>query len=208
MPPSRGRSKGAPRMTAERRQEQILDSTRALTIREGYGGATMQSIAREAGVTRPVVYEFYRDRTELLKDLLAREARKVMELADSVFPAAQAGEELNETMDVTFTAFLQIAATAPETWRLVLLPPSGAPAEIREMVASIRAAVLAQIRINVLQLPAGASPDFDAELLAFALLAGSEAGARLMLSDPQRFSLGRLSEAVGWISDQITFGWP
>lgn len=194
-------------MSAQRRQEQILDSTRALTIREGYASTTMQSIAREAGVTRPVVYEFYRDRTELLKDLLAREAQKVLALAGSVFPAAQAGEELSTTMAVTFTAFLRIAAMAPETWRLILLSPAGAPPEIREMISSVRAAVLGQIRANVLALPAGAAPDFDAELLAFALLTGSEAGARLMLADPERFSLDRLSEAMGWIRDQLTFAW-
>lgn len=205
--PAQSRGKKASRMAPERRQEQILDSTRALMLREGYGSATMQSIAREAGVTRPVVYEFYRDRTELLQDLLAREGQKALELAQSVFPSAQAGESLNETMAWTLTAFLKMVALAPETWRLVLMSPAGAPQEIREIVSSARAAVLAQMRTNVMQLPGSQSPDFDAELLASALLAGCEVGARLFLSDPQTFSQERLSAAVEWIADEIRFEW-
>ncbi|SKG70056.1 transcriptional regulator [Mycobacteroides abscessus subsp. bolletii] len=207
MPPSPRRPRAASRMAPELRQEQILDSTRALMFREGYAGTTMQSIAREAGVTRPVVYEFYRDRTELLQDLLARETAKALAVAQSVFPVAQSGEALNETMAWTMAAFLEIVSRAPETWKLVLLPPDGAPPEIIATITAGRAAIQMQIQTNILQLPESSSPGFDAELLATTLVAGCEVAARLMLTEPQQFSSERLTDAIGWIGEHIRFEW-
>lgn len=207
MPPSPRRSKAAPRMAPAQRQEQILDSTRRLMFREGYAGVTMQSIAREAGVTRPVVYEFYRDRTQLLQDLLSREAQKALALAQSVVPVAQSGEALNDTMSWTMASFLEIVALAPETWQLVLLPPDGAPPEIIDSIAAARAAIQAQMQFNIMQLPDATPPGFDAELLAATLLAGCEAAARLMLTEAQDFPTHRLTAAVDWISRHIRFEW-
>ncbi|NKZ10839.1 TetR/AcrR family transcriptional regulator [Mycolicibacterium septicum DSM 44393] len=207
MPSSPRRRKAARRLTPEARQEQILDTTMALAVRDGYGATTMQSVAREAGVTRPVVYEFYRDRTELLQDLLAREIQKAFALSQNVFAAVQRGETLNETMSWTLTEFLNIVAQAPESWRLVLLPPAGAPPEVQATITSARAAILAQIQRNLEQLPGATSAEVDIELLAFTLLAGCEVGARRYLADPELYSIERLSASMTWIREHIRFEW-
>ena len=47
----------APRLPPEERREQLLDAAMGLIIDEGYGGVSMEGIARRAGVTKPVVLQ-------------------------------------------------------------------------------------------------------------------------------------------------------
>jgi len=50
----------------------ILDAALEVFSANGYAGTTMQSVADAAGVTKPVVYDCFANRDELLLALLAR----------------------------------------------------------------------------------------------------------------------------------------
>lgn len=50
-----------------------------------------------------------------------------------------------DLMLVSLRAYLNVVRTHPMTWRLVLMPPDGAPETLRELIADGRAAVLARI---------------------------------------------------------------
>ncbi|MGW4241898.1 TetR/AcrR family transcriptional regulator [Nocardia sp. NPDC004722] len=195
-------------MAPEQRQQQILDSTLRLVLRDGYGAATMQAIAREAGVTRPVVYEFYPDRDELLLDLISREAEKALSVAVGLMPGVLSGQNLEPLIEQSLTSFLTVVSESPDTWRLIFMPPAGAPETLRSFLETSRTAVLEQIRTNFSLLPPPlGGGDGDAELLALIALAGSEAAARAMLADPDRFPAQRFSAAVAWLMDQIEIEW-
>lgn len=58
------------RASAEARRERILESARKLFGRYGYGAASIEQIAREAGVAVPTVYAAYRSKRALLFALL------------------------------------------------------------------------------------------------------------------------------------------
>ena len=60
-------------MTAEQRREQILDVTRAIVDERGFHAVTIDGVAREAGITRPVVYGHFDDLPGLLHALIERE---------------------------------------------------------------------------------------------------------------------------------------
>jgi AcrR family transcriptional regulator len=53
----------------------LLDAALSVIAEEGYGGVTIEAIARKAGVTRPVVYNLFHDLAELLGALLAPATR-------------------------------------------------------------------------------------------------------------------------------------
>lgn len=197
-------TRSAVRMPPEQRKQQILDSAQALVIRSGYANATMQAVAREAGVTRPVVYEFYRDRAELLRDLLDRETEKVLALLLTAMPVPDGGEDLGTVVRSTMNRFLRLVVSEPQTWRFLLLLPSGAPDEVRQGVEATRAAVVASLQAHLESLtePPGYT-ESDAELSALALLAGSESAARLVLKDPEKFPPERISSVVSWFIDQF-----
>jgi AcrR family transcriptional regulator len=53
----RGATAGAatPRLTAEARREQILDATKAIAAVRGFHAVSIEAVARQAGITRPIV---------------------------------------------------------------------------------------------------------------------------------------------------------
>ncbi|MBH0775518.1 TetR/AcrR family transcriptional regulator [Nocardia bovistercoris] len=194
-------------MSPERRQQQILDSAQRLVLRQGYGAATMQAIAREAGVTRPVVYEFYADREELLEDLVGRESEKALGVALGVVPALLAGEHPESLLEQSLTSFLHIVADSPDAWRLILLPPAGAPEAVRNAMELARTVVREQIRSNLSLLPPIEGGGVDLELLSAIALSASEGAARAMLTDPDEFSAERFTAVVEWLTRYIEVAW-
>lgn len=61
------------RLTPEKRKKQLLDTASAMIVSEGLQSFTMEALAREAGVTPPLVYNYFANRPELLHALLAQE---------------------------------------------------------------------------------------------------------------------------------------
>jgi AcrR family transcriptional regulator len=65
-------------MTADERREQILDVTKAVVGTDGFHAVTMERVAREAGITRPIVYGHFTDLPGLLNALVERESRRAL----------------------------------------------------------------------------------------------------------------------------------
>jgi hypothetical protein len=85
------------------------------------------------------------------------------------------------------------------TWRLVLMPPEGAPEVLRERIARGRDAVVAVLAEFVR--PGLASP--DPPLTARMLSALSDEAARLMLTDPGEYPIERLMAHAEWLLGQL-----
>jgi AcrR family transcriptional regulator len=176
-------------MSAGARREHLLDAAKELVAEQGFHHVSIEAVARGAGVTRPIVYRHFDDLAALLDALVERETlRALLQLGD-VLPS-----------DVTdliaaFDGYLSAVRSDPVTWRLVLVPPEGAPSLLRERIAAGRAAVLEQLAAAVG--PRAASP--DPELTAHALSAVADAGARLMLDDPERYPPERLLAHARWL---------
>jgi AcrR family transcriptional regulator len=69
-PPAPVRAK---RMSPEARREQILDSAVAYIVERGLSTFTLENVAVQAGVSKPLVYKYFAKREDLLKALLERE---------------------------------------------------------------------------------------------------------------------------------------
>lgn len=79
----------ARRMSPETRREQILDSAVTYIIERGLSTFTLENVAVQAGVSKPLVYKYFAKREDLLKALLEREyqylgAHRLDELPDEV----------------------------------------------------------------------------------------------------------------------------
>lgn len=60
------------RLPAARRREQLLDTAARLFAALGYAGATTSQIAREAGVTEPIIYRHFASKRDLFIALIER----------------------------------------------------------------------------------------------------------------------------------------
>lgn len=61
------------RLPPDVRKNQILDHAASLIRQFGVSAVNMDRLARDAGVSKPLVYNYFPNRTELLKSLLRRE---------------------------------------------------------------------------------------------------------------------------------------
>lgn len=121
-------------MRAEDRREQILDVTHAVVTAEGFYAATPNRISEEAGVTRAVLYQQFGDMGGLFVALVDREAERASSQFEEVIAGVDDFAREGSVTDV-FLQLLKAMDRAPDTWRLFLLPPEGAPPALNERLA-------------------------------------------------------------------------
>ena len=195
---SAGKRPYAPRLPAEQRREQLLEAAQWIALERGFHAVSIDGVAKACQVTRPVVYGAFADRTALLTALLDRgEARAMAGLAD-VFPAVPGPEDDVDPDDLLvagITAYLTAVTRDPDTWRLILVTPEGAPAELSERVNAQRRVLLRALR-GLLDwgLTRRGGPALDADLFARAVFTLAEGAARLLLEHPERWRVEQFTE--------------
>ncbi len=193
-----------PRMSGLERQEQLLDVTAGIIGRDGFQGVSILSVARAAGVSRPIVYEHFGDLTGLFQAVVAREmSRARAQVEESTLAGLDEGDPL-ELMLNSLRTYLTAVSRHPDTWRLVLMPPEGAPAILRQGIVRGRGAVLEKLirAVRPGLTPGNVTP--DPELTARTLSAIADEYARLVLTDPERFTIDRLLSQARWFMSQVS----
>jgi AcrR family transcriptional regulator len=191
------------RLSAEARREQLLDATKAIVAREGFHAVSIEAVAREAGITRPIVYGHFQDLPGLLDALVDREGRRALAQLATVLPENLGSGDPREQLLAALTGYLEAVKADPGTWRLVLMPPEGAPHVLRHQVAKGREAVLA-VLAQAVQPGLGVGRESpDPELTARMLSATADEAARLLLTDPQAYPVPRLVAHARWVLSQL-----
>lgn len=197
----KARRRYAPRMPPAQRREQLIDAALEVILENGYGGVSIEAVARTAGVTRPVVYDHFPDLPRLVQALVEREERYSLEQLEEVVPQVWVDPDDRQPVEVLASSvrrFLDAVMDRPATWRLILLPLEGTPAIVREHVEVNRARMLKRIEalvqqsIDLGQLPNG----LDVELAARAIRDLGEEAGRTVLTDPTRFTPDRYERFV------------
>jgi AcrR family transcriptional regulator len=193
------------RMSAEQRREQLLDVTKELVGEQGFHELSVDAIARRAGISRPVVYSHFGDLGTLLQAMLEREGASALGQLAGVLPGSEENREPSAALEAALRGYLEAVRADPVTWRLVLMPPEGAPQLLRERIRDGRDAVIEVLSAFVERNTAGeASP--DPELTARFLSAISDEAARLLLTDPRRYSIDRLTAQGAWLLGRLEDG--
>jgi AcrR family transcriptional regulator len=194
-------------MPPAQRREQLIDAALNVILEQGYGGVSIEAIARTAGVTRPVVYDHFPNLGRLLYALIEREERYALEQLERVVPDDPGELDPAEMLIGGVRRFLEAVADRPATWRIILLPLDGTPDIVRDHVERNRA--LTQERIEHLVRLAAKRPelpnDLDFELLARAIRCLGEEAGRTLLTDPERYSPERYAD---FVTSLMKLVWP
>ncbi len=184
-----------PRMPPELRREQLLDITGDLVLVEGFGAVSIDRVAREAKIARTVVYSQFDNIDGLFAALLERTERQALEQVRAVVPDLPIRRDPDEVLVDAILAFATVVVSHPRTWGLALLPVEGAPPALRDRIAAVRAAITTMLQpIVAWGIEARGGPEgIDVELLTMTLVTLGEDGARLTLTDPERFPPARLA---------------
>jgi AcrR family transcriptional regulator len=196
-----GRRGRAAHLGPERRRPLVLDAAFELLLEHGYEGTSMDAIAAAAGVTKPVVYACFPSKEELFKALMQREEARVLTEVQEALPAASDLDDVERTLIDGLTAFLRAVAASPRAYRVVFLGEGGVNAAVagrirrgREMQVE---AVADLARRWLEERKHGAELEAIAGLLGEVVVSLAEAGARTLLSDPERWSPEQLGEMLG-----------
>jgi AcrR family transcriptional regulator len=193
-----------PRLSAAERREQLLDVAKELVGEQGFHGVSIEGIARRAGITRPVVYAHFDDLDALLEAMLQREALRALTQLGTILPGElPAGEDRSAALLSSLRSYLEAIRSDPVTWRLVLMPPEGAPQVLRDQIERGREAIIDALAMTVGPGLSPERPSPDPALTARLLSALSDEAARLLLTDPETYPLERLMAHAEWLLRQL-----
>jgi len=208
--PPRKRRPYAARVPVDVRREQLLDAALTVIVRHGYDAVSIDAIAREAGVTRPVVYGVFDGLGPLLGALLDRQQQRALTQLATALPrspdaALALGGDLPGLVVDAARRLIEQVRSDPLTWQPILLAPHNVPEPVRARIAADREDVIASLS-GLIELGLGfrgqafpGQSGLDAEVLAHALLAVLEHFGRILLTEPERFDTDRLVDAVSGV---------
>ncbi|MGH2914946.1 MAG: TetR/AcrR family transcriptional regulator [Solirubrobacteraceae bacterium] len=198
MPPVSQSAGTRRRLTFEARREQLLDVATRLVAEHSFHVATVEAVARAAGVSRAIIYQHFGDLHGLMQAVMDRElARAHAQVSETTLTDLREGDPMRLMLE-SLRAFLTAVHDHPVTWRLVLMPPEGAPEVLRQRIELGRASVRARMTAAVGPLLQSESEGADAELTADVLSAISDEYARLLIGDPSRYPPERLIAHAQW----------
>ncbi len=105
------------RVPREVRERQLIELAEELFAQRGYRGASMEELARRAGVTKPVVYELFGNKDGLFRACVERSAER---LAEQVASAVRAQSEPEARLRAGGLAFLRFASDNRMAWELMM----------------------------------------------------------------------------------------
>lgn len=191
-------------MPPAQRREQLLDAALAVIERDGYDGISIDAIAREADVTRPVVYGVFNGLSELLYALLDRQEERALNQLFGALPTDLGVGDPDAYLVAAVRHLIEIVREDPHTWRPILLSGEGTPVVVRERIARDRDLVRKRIEWLLeagLRLRGG--PAIDTEMASHALIAIAEYFGRMLIEQPDQFEADRLVGGIERVLAQL-----
>ena len=93
-------------MTGQERRQQLLDIGRRLFAERGFEGTSIEEIAAQAGVSKPVVYEHFGGKEGLYAVVVDREVERLMTLTTMLFEGDQSRPKF-EVAAVTLLRYIE-----------------------------------------------------------------------------------------------------
>jgi len=104
------------RLSAPERRAQLIEAALAVFSNEGYQATTMDAVAAEAGVTKPVLYQHFPSKRSLFLVLLADVGHQLNQM---VSEAVAEADSPREQVEQGFHAFFRFISDHPERFRLL-----------------------------------------------------------------------------------------
>ncbi|MEV0297381.1 TetR/AcrR family transcriptional regulator [Nocardia sp. NPDC050710] len=196
------RRRYAKRLQPADRRQQLLDTALQIVVESGFADVSIAAVAERGGVTRPVVYDSFGSRDEVLHDLIERETTRMREAVvravSETDPETPVGADLvpSEALSAGLARFLDEVRAMPDTWRLVYYPIDGVPPILRERVEKAREELSAPLcrAFADWQVDRGgtAGDPVDLDVLVHITQGVIQTAARLILDEPDRFDNTRI----------------
>jgi len=162
-------------MRGPERRAQLLAVARRLFGRSGFHGVSMDEVAREAGVTKPILYDHFDSKEELYVALLDADAQ---ELERQVRAALAAHSGNRERIRQSFQAYFDFVDEHAAGFKLFVQETMGADDVFRSKVQEVRDHIRGEVSDLIVRESRGAVGREDSDTVALALVGMVETVAR------------------------------
>jgi AcrR family transcriptional regulator len=180
----------AARLPAAQRRRQLLDVAAAAFGTNGFHKTSMSALAAAAGVTKPVLYQHFRSKSELYLEVVRDIGGR---LRDELGKAVADAPSAHSQVEAGFRAYFQFFANEPFAFEVLF----GDGSRRDEVFAREAHAVEESIAENIAQLMAiDDLPDTDKRVLAFGIVGLAEGASRYWMSHSLELSPNHLAARV------------
>ncbi|MCX5408754.1 TetR/AcrR family transcriptional regulator [Streptomyces sp. NBC_00335] len=122
----------------ERRRRELLEAADRVVLRDG-PKASMNAIAAEAGITKPILYRHFGDKAGLYQALAVRHTDALL---DSLRAALDAPAERRSRVEATLDTYLAAIEARPQVYRFLMHPAEDSQAPERGFDVGLHSAPL------------------------------------------------------------------
>ncbi|MCA2209645.1 MULTISPECIES: TetR/AcrR family transcriptional regulator [Nocardia] len=183
---------GTKRLPRAVREQQMLDAAVEVFARKGFHDTSMDAIAAEAKISKPMLYLYYGSKDELFRACIQREGLRLIE---AVAPAGNPKLKPHEQVRTALEGFLDFVDRNRQSWQVLYRQAIGQQAFAAE-IENARERVI-ELTAKLLESSARhAEPGTNFEVVAAAVIGAGEAIA-------DRVAGGRIevAEAVDLLDD-------
>ena len=155
------------RLAPEQRRALIVEAAGRLFGEHGYDGTRLDDVARAAGVTKPVLYRHFADKTALYLALLERHRADLGSFAGAIPPDGPLEARLRAVLEV----WLDYVRSHDYAWRMLFRDTGGGP-EVRAIRVEVHAQARAVLAGLIRHLAPAPVPERELEPLAELLSMG------------------------------------
>jgi AcrR family transcriptional regulator len=106
------------RTAAQRRRKELLEAADRVVLRDG-PAASMNAIAAEAGITKPILYRHFGDKSGLYRALAERHTNALLA---TLRAALDRPNDRRDRVEATLNAYLSAIEAAPQVYRFLMHP--------------------------------------------------------------------------------------
>jgi AcrR family transcriptional regulator len=191
------------RLTAEERRSAILDAALTAFSQKGYHATSLDDIAREAGVSKALIYEHFASKQELHGDLIARNARELTQRVAGALSSVEV-ESTAARLATGLEAFFAFVEERRDAWRMLFR--DAADPESSAVLDRMVEQVTAEVTVLISQDPGAreltrVGHDRTLRLLAEMLVGGAQSMANWWTDHPEapRSHLVEIAMDFAWL---------
>ncbi|WAU81234.1 TetR family transcriptional regulator [Streptomyces sp. Qhu-G9] len=124
--------------SADRRRRELLEAADRVVLRDG-PGASMNAIAAEAGITKPILYRHFGDKGGLYAALAKRHTDALL---GALRAALDAPAERRQRVEATLDTYLAAIEARPQVYRFLMHPSEGGPQSDQGFAVGLSAPLL------------------------------------------------------------------
>ena len=165
---------------AERREQLLLVAKRTFAER-GFQAATMDDIAREAGFTKPILYQYFESKTDLYREIVNTTATQLLVNLER---AVANVESPRAKIEIAFRVYFDMVVSETDAFRILFIHTheGNSSRELRALEEGLISLIQPQISVPI-------SADHRVQLSASVV--GIAEGT-----------------AIAWLEQQARKGWP